>query len=359
MMSANNKLHMNVTGLHNGSVYEDVLAFLSKCRKKNESTAKIYEKGLSMFFMWYKNKQLIELGREDVEVRNATIIRYQDHLIETSKYAASTINKYMSSLFSFYEFLEINDYPVKAEHVKVDMLYVDKNKNSHGEMNDYEARLIREYVRPQKKGIEKAALIRTAYTTSLRKSEILSLTWDDIKKHPTQDVYIISVVQKFKKNNEVPISEDLYNELSLIKEQKYYKRYKDNRIFHLSKTTIQKIMKEINENIDLHDEKGVVFHSLRNVMGGWLEESGSTILEIQEHFNHSNPSTYIEHYKHKTKDFTNSPSVRFELEIDDNVFDDMSKEELLELITTQKGGVLSQLKLAANKMKEERVVSID
>lgn len=354
-----NKLPSNVTGLHSGSVYEDILAFLSKCKKKNESTAYIYEKGISMFFMWYKNKELNELTKEDVNVRNATIIRYQDYLIKSDKYAPSTINKYMSSIFSFYEFLEINEYQVKAEHVKVDMLYVDKNKNSHGEMNDYEAKLIRNYVRAQKKGIEKAALIRMAYTTSLRKSELLNLTWNDIKKHPTQDVYIITVVQKGKKDNEVPISEDLYNELLTIKEQKYYQRYDDSKIFHLSKTTIQNMMKDINENIDLHDDKGVVFHSLRNVMGGWLEESGSSLNEIQEHFNHSDMSTYINHYKHRTKDFTNSPSVRFEMEIDDNVFDDMSKEELLELVRGQKGGMLSQLKLAANKIKEERVETVE
>lgn len=355
----NNIAMVNVTGLHSGSVYEDVLAFLSKHRKKNESTAKNYEKGLIMFFMWYRNKQLIELQREDVEVRNATIIRYQDYLIETGKYAANTINKYMSALMSFYDFLERNDYPVKAEHVKIDMLYVDKNQSRHGEMNDYEAKVIREYVRSQVKGIEKAALIRMAYTTSLRKSELLKLTWADIKKHPTQDVYIITTIQKGKKNNDVPISEDLYNELLSIKEQEYYKRYTDDKIFHLSKTTIQNMMKDINENVALHDDKGVVFHSFRNVMGGWLEDRGGSLNEIQEHFNHSDMSTYINHYKHKTKDYTNSPSVRFEMEISEDIFDELSREELLELVKSQKGGVLSQLKLSAHKLVDDKDESVD
>lgn len=355
----NKSAMVNITGLHSGSVYEDVLAFLSKHRKKNESTAKIYEKGLAMFYMWYRNKRLIELQRDDVEVRNATIIRYQDYLIESDQYAANTINKYLSALASFYEFLERNHYPVKAEYVKVDRLFVDKKQSRHGEMNDYEAKLIREYVRPQVKGIEKAALIRLAYTTSLRKSELLKLTWTDINKHPTQDVYIITTIQKGKKSNDIPISEDLYNELLTIKDQEYYQRYDDNKIFHLSKTTIQNMMQDINDNVSLHDGKGVVFHSFRNVMGGWLEERGSSLNEIQEHFNHSDMSTYLEHYKHKTKDYTNSPSVRFEMEIKEDIFDELSREDLLELIKSQKGGVLSQLKLSAHKMVEDKVGTVD
>jgi hypothetical protein len=48
----------NVTGLHTGSVWEDIEAFLSKYRKKNQSTASIYEKGPRMFLDGIETRRL-------------------------------------------------------------------------------------------------------------------------------------------------------------------------------------------------------------------------------------------------------------------------------------------------------------
>lgn len=356
----NGSLNNNLVPLHQGTVFEDIQAFLSKCRKKSESTANAYEKGLVMFFDWITQgkNSLSQLAPSDLQIKNSTLIRYQDYLIENTDYSNSSINKYMSSLYSFYQFLEINHYDVKAEHMRVDMLYIDKNKNKHGEMNDLEAKVIREYVRTQKKGVEKAVLIRMAYTTSFRKSELLNLEWNDIKKHRSQDVYVVRIVAKGKKDNEIAISEDLYAELLTIKEQKYYQRYNDNKVFHLSKTTIQNMMNDLRNHLQFNDDKGVVFHSFRNVMGGWLEDTGAALTEIQEHMNHSNMETYLEHYKHKTKDFSNSPSVRFEEEIGDDIFDGLGEAELLELIKSQRGGVLAQLKMSAKKLIENKEMEI-
>lgn len=143
----------------------------------------------------------------------------------------------------------------------------------------------------------------------------------------------------------------MYDELLIIKDQKYYQRYTDNKVFHLSPTTIQNMMNDLNENLQFHDKKGVVFHSFRNVMGGWLEDNGAPLEEIKEHLNHAaNSKTYDEHYRHSKKDFTNSPSVRFEEEIEDDIFECLGEEDLRELIMGQRGAVMSQLKLSAKKI---------
>lgn len=329
-------------------MYEDIQAFLSKYRKKNQSTASIYEKGLRMFFRWYKNKNLEMLTQDDVLIKNTFVINYQDYLIKSTPYSNATINKYMSPIFSFYEFLEKNGYPVNAQHVKVDMLDIKSNK--HGEMNDMEAKMIRDYVLNKKKGKEKSAFIRMGYTTSFRKSAILNMEWTDIKKHPYHDYYVVRVIDKGNKELEKAISEEFFNELLEIKEQAYYKRYNDNKVFHLSKTTIQKMFDEINEHFQFQGGKKVVPHSLRNVMAGWIEESGGPIEEIKDQLGHASFDTFFEHYQHSKKDLSNSPSLRFEKEIDDTVFDKLDREQLLELIKTQKGGLLLQLKIAANRI---------
>lgn len=347
----------NVVGLHQGTVWEDIQAFILKYEKRNESTAAIYEKGLRMFYQWYKNgKDLEQLTPDDLIVKNSTIIRYQDYLEKNTDYAASTINKYMSPIFKFYEFLEINGYDINAKHVKVDLL--DAETNKHGELNDQEAKMIRGYVLKSKKGIEKAAFVRMAYTTSFRKSAILNMEWTDIKKHPTHNYYIAKVIDKGNKERVMPISEDFYNELLEVKKQPYYARYtgsKSSKIFNLSKTTIQNMFNDINDNFEFNGEKRVVPHSLRNVMAGWIEESGGKVEEIKDQLGHASFDTYFEHYRHEHKDLSNSPSLRFEKDIADNVFGGLNREELLELIMSQKGGVLMQLKMSADKMVNEKM----
>ncbi|QWU14417.1 Site-specific recombinase XerD [Paenibacillus sophorae] len=343
----------NVTGLHKGSVYEDIQAFLLKCKKKNESTADVYERGLKMFFRWYKDKDINKLTEDDIQVKNSIIIRYQDFLETGYNYAPRTINKYLSAIFSLYEFLEVNGYPINAQHVKVDFLKAKSNK--HGEMNDQEAKEIRDFVKnTRSKGLEKAAFIRMGYTTSFRKSAILNIGWDDIKKHPYHDYYEVTVIDKGDKERVQPISEEFYNELLQIKEQKYYRRYNDNKVFHLSKTTIQNMFDDINEHFEFNGGKKVVPHSLRNVMAGWIEESGGKIEEIKDQLGHSSFDTYFEHYQHSHKDLSNSPSLRFENEISNDIFNELNREEFLELIMSQKGGVLMQLKLSAKKMIENK-----
>ncbi|WP_157793922.1 tyrosine-type recombinase/integrase [Paenibacillus donghaensis] len=345
----------NLVGLHQDTVGEDIQAFLSKYKKKNESTSVIYEKAIRMFFMWYRSKELNELTTDDIIVKNATIIRYQTHLEENTPYSNTTINKFMAPIFSLYEFLETNDYPVKKASVKVDALDVDDNK--HGEMNDAEAKLVREFVLTQKKGVEKAALIKLAARTSFRKSAILNLTWGDIKKHKHNDYYEVTVIDKGKKSNTKPISEEFYKELLEIKEQQYYNRYNDNKIFHLSKTTIQSMFKGINEQFNFNDDKGVVFHSLRNVMTGWIEETGGSIEDMREQLNQSGYGS-LKHYIHG-KDLSNSPSLRIEKEVSDNIFEGLSKEELIMLITSQQGGIVSTLKSGAQKMIDRKESKIN
>jgi site-specific recombinase XerD len=339
----------NLIGLHSGNVWEDVQAFVLKYAKRNESTALIYEKGLRMFYQWYKGKDLEQLTNDDLIVKNSTIIRYQDHLEKNTEYVASTINKYMSPIFKFYEFLEINGYDIKSVHLKIDSLDVKTNK--HGELNDAEAKMIREFVLKSKKGIEKAAFIRMGYTTSFRKSAILNMEWTDIKKHPFHNYYIAKVIDKGNKERTMPISEDFFNELLEIQKQPYYARYSDNKIFHLSKTTIQNMFDDINNNFEFNGEKRVVPHSLRNVMAGWIEDTGGKIEEIKDQLGHSSFDTYFENYRHERRDLSNSPSLRFERDIPDNIFEEMSREDLLNLIKQQKGGVLMQLKETAKKMK--------
>ncbi|PYE51622.1 site-specific integrase [Paenibacillus barcinonensis] len=343
------KSEANVIQLYSRRVYEDIMTFIGKFESKH--TQKNYERSIRNFFLWLHNvnKDIEYLTVDDLKVRNADMIRYQKHLKDhEAEYTNITINNYIAPIQSLYEFLEINEYPINSKHVKVDMLSDDSEHTGPLYLNEAEemARIVHD---DRKQGQEKSALIRTAYTTSFRKSSILSLEWDDIKKNPNAENYLVTTIGKGNKRHTMPISVDLYNELLKIKDQKYYHKYKDNKIFHLSNNTIQTMMNKLKEKMNISSDRNVKFHSFRNVAASF-----GTLEEAKKHLNHSNISTTETYYRHINEDYSNSISLRIEDKIDDSVLEQLTKQELIDLIMKQNHGTLSQIKREAQEFIQNK-----
>lgn len=336
----------SVTGLRRGSVDEDIKTFFRKFESKH--TQKNYERSIRNFFMWYRNKSLEMLNVDDLKVRNADILNYRNFLKEhEADYAHVTINNYIAAIQSLYEFLEINEYNVNSKYVKVDPLS-DDGEHAGALYLDEAERMAKLVHSDRKQGQEKSAFIRMAYTTSFRKSSLRNLEWTDIKFNSNGGFYDVYIVGKGGKKHVMPISIDLYNELLKIKERPYYKKYGDNKIFHLSNTTIQNMMDTLKEKMGIPPERNIVFHSLRNVAASF-----GSLEEAKKHLNHSNISTTEKSYRHINEDRSDSLSLRIEEKIDDAVFEMLTREELLELILKQSYGVKAQLMRDAKSIIEK------
>ncbi|RPK31835.1 tyrosine-type recombinase/integrase [Paenibacillus xylanexedens] len=327
----------NVVGLHRGSVDEDIKTFIGKFQSQH--TRKSYERSIRNFFMWYRNKDIEQLTIEDIKIRNTDMVRYQTYLKEHEvDYANVTVNNYIEAVQSLYEFFEINEYPVKSKHLKIDIL---SNDSEHaGALYLHEAEQMAELVlEDRKQGQEKSAFIRMAYTTSFRKSTLQGLKWTDIKPNISSSYYEVSVVGKGGKKHVVPISTDLYNELLKIKTFKYYQKYEDGRIFHLTDKTIRLMLESLKKQLGILPERNVVFHSFRNVAAGF-----GTLEEAKKHLNHSNISTTETYYRHINEDLSNSISLRIEDKIDNSILEQLTKDELIRILMNQDYGVVSQIK---------------
>ncbi|MNH66552.1 Tyrosine recombinase XerD [compost metagenome] len=333
----------NVVGLHRGTVGEDIEAFIGKFISGN--TQANYRRSIERFFMWYKGKKIDQLTSEDIYIRNVDIIKYQTFLRDhEADYTNNTINNIIAAIQSLYEFLEKNEYSVNSTYVKVDSLPDDSE--SAGALYLYEAEQMAELIKLQRsKGQEKSAFIRMAYTTSFRKSSLLNLKWTDIAKHPEADYYLVSTIGKGGKKHTVAISNELYDELLLIKDMEYYNRYNDDKIFHLSNTTIQQMIEWLKQQLNIGSERNVVFHSFRNVAASY-----GTLEEVKSHLNHSNINTTEKFYRKNMRDHSQDISLRIEDKIDDNIFDVMSREELIQLIKQQNTGALIEMKKEAREI---------
>jgi integrase len=328
----------NVVGFTSHTIEESINVFLDKLALKSGNTKSSYYKSICRFFMWHRGKELNQLSITDLQISNEKMIKYQLYLKNDLKYSNASVNLFTSAVMSLYEFLSRDRrYEVRYEDVKVDTLSNESEK--YGELSVHEAEKMAQLAAKQRKGIEKSALIRMAYTTSFRKETLFTLTWSDIKFSPKDQCYLVTGVGKGNKKHTRPITIDLYNELLKLKEQSYYDKNKDNRIFHLSDKGLSDMMTFLRNEMEIDAERNVVFHSLRNVAAGYISETGGTLEEIRDQLNHSGYSA-LGRYMHKDKNYNNMAGLKMNEKIDYSLFENMSKEQLLELIFKQSEGTI-------------------
>lgn len=333
----------NVTGLHNESVYADIQSFINSFTSKH--TQKTYERSIRLFFMWYTGKSIEQIAPDDLPIKNAKFINYQTYLRNHERnYSNTTINNMTAAIQSLYKFLEINEYNVKALYLNLKSL--KENPEHAGSLNFDEAEHMAQLVLKQRKGQEKSALIRLAYTTSFRKSSLLSLKWSDFTYKG--NYYEIKVIVKGGSQQIKSIPVELYDELEKIKNQPYYAQYDDNRVFHLGNKAIQAMMDSLHEEMEITAERNIVFHSFRNV----AVKFGSP-REAQQALGHKNINTTIDHYDRETRDLSDSLSMRMHNKIPNDVFMSLSKDDLIKLILEEESGVLMRLKMKANELVKQ------
>lgn len=341
----------NVVGLHTNRVFESISAYLMKVERRSEHTRYNYEVAIRRFFMWHAKKSIEDLEVKDLDILNEQMIRYQAHLLDDYDYGHNYVNALAAPIVKLYEHLSRNRYNVKAEDVRLDKLPDDGE--SYGKLTVKEAETMAKLAMKQKKGQEKATLIRVAYTTSFRKSSLLHIKWSDIYLDANSQNYIVKIIGKRNKKHSRPLSPDLYNEMLKIKEQTYYKKYNDNYVFHLSDNTILAMMKNLRAEMNISEDRNIVFHSFRNVAANYIKETGGDIEEIRSQLGHSNYAS-LKHYMSDDEDYANMAGIRMLEDIDDNILENLNKEELLQIINKQSESIKTILQREAKKLISEK-----
>lgn len=336
----------------NNPVYQDIEIYLRKLKKENVNTYKAYKRYIESFFIWLVGKKLNELEIKDLKFSNSKVVSYQLYLSDDLDRSNSTVNLATTSIYNLYLFLEKQEIyrknEIEAKMVKVDSLSNQGETSGEFRMGEPE-QMASLALNHKKKGQEKYAFIRLAYTTGIRKQTILNIKWDDIKPYELDNsIYLIDITTKNNKKLTIPITSSLYNELLKIKEQTYYNRYTDNKIFHLSSQAIQDMMDDLKELMQIDKKRNIVFHSFR----GYPSHFGE-LEELQNQLGHSSINTTKKYYRH-SEDHSNMLSLRMEEKIDDSIFQEMTKEELIEMIMNQSKGTILNLKRKANNILKNK-----
>lgn len=319
MAVANNIVQLNVKDDKN--VWGCMKTFLERFEQNSGNTRATYEYAIRDFFRTMRNKELEDLVEDDLIFTKPQIETYQVGLRNNHK--ASTVNTKISALKKCYTKLEDYGFAVKASWFSLER-YDQYDKESYDPMTHQEIIQAINIVSKTRKGFEKSLMIRVAYSTAFRKDSIQKLKWTDIIN--MDGTWFIKTLGKGNKWDYKKISNDLYEELMKQKEL-----VSGENIFELTDKTINRMIKMIRENIDFGDRK-ITFHSLKkSSINEVALITNYDLKAMQQQGNHASVSTTLNDYMAK-KSLEDLVIVDIDYKVPVEKFDDLSKDELLDMI---------------------------
>ena len=276
----------------NEKYIEEFIDYLRFEKKYSENTISSYKRDLNKINSYLK-KDFIKLTKADIQ-------KYIQNLSKNE--SSNTISRTISSLKSFYKFLEINKYtntnplttiisPKTARKLPKVLSEEEVNKLLDINLNnDFDYR--------------NKAMLELMYSSGLRVSELINLTVNDVDLKNS----LVRIFGKGSKERIVPLNDyatEALNNYILYHRPKLFKQKENNYLFlnnHGNQMTRQGFFKTLKK---IAKEKGIKSelspHTLRHSFATHLLKYGANLRSIQELLGHSDIST-TQIYTHITNE---------------------------------------------------------
>ena len=264
-------------------VKEKFIEYLLFEKKYSNNTIKSYETDLNKFIIFFKNKNINNITKKDIE-------KYIEHL--NNNLNMKSISRNISTLKSFYKFLKINN----TIHINpMDTIKNPKQRKSLPKiLSEEEVTKILDIKLKTDFDFRNKAMIELMYSSGLRVSELINLKVNDIDL----DNECVRIFGKGSKERLVPLNEYAVNylrEYILYHRKEMFKHGENNYLFlnnHGEKMTRQgffKILKKIAKEKNIKTEFSP--HTLRHSFATHLLKNGADLRSIQELLGHSDISS--------------------------------------------------------------------
>ena len=276
----------------NEKYIDEFIDYLRFEKKYSENTISSYKRDLNKLNSYLK-KDFTKLTKADIQ-------KYIQNLSKNE--SSNTISRTISSLKSFYKFLEINKYtntnplttiisPKTARKLPKVLSEEEVNKLLDINLNnDFDYR--------------NKAMLELMYSSGLRVSELINLTVNDVDLKNS----LVRIFGKGSKERIVPLNDyatEALNNYILYHRPKLFKQKESNYLFlnnHGNQMTRQGFFKTLKK---IAKEKGIKSelspHTLRHSFATHLLKYGADLRSIQELLGHSDIST-TQIYTHITNE---------------------------------------------------------
>ena len=321
-----------VTKIHDDFEFERVMKFINIKGIRSKRTPDDYLRDIRHFFKSekVKGKELEYIRTSDLMISNDIVYDYVMELLDSGLKKVSVLRK-IASVRSFYNYLEVNDYPVNPKWFKIDEVKNDDNEE-YDALTWEEVEQMIEIVKPTRKGDMKALLIETAVVTGFRYEALMALSEDSLEF--VDGVWTLKTdnqKDKWNKVNQNSIRDDLRDRL-LELSKKY--NLPNKRFFALTKKSIGKMIRDCCEQMGIdRTKRRIVFHSFKKtgVTEVFMITNGD-VKAIQEQGHHEDPRTALATYVKLKKDFSQSPSLMIGNKIEEKEFESITLEQYVEVM---------------------------
>lgn len=310
--------------LPQSTVTDQLYKFLSKYQSLNTRVA--YEKDVRQFFQAVKIKDIERLNEDDLQFTLTELDEYQE-LMQQEGMSGKTINRKLGTVKGFLTHMNKRspDHGLSSNvevFDLVDRLAEDTENHDAFEYDEYVK--VAKWVKDNEKhGEIKSSLIRFSVQTGARLTECLSLTWRSFVEK--KDYVEVTYKAKGNKTMVKQIDYDFYNELISLPSYE-----KDEKVFPLAKTTVQRMMQAIKDEFRFLDNRKIVFHSFRKTGGTFIYELTGDINEARIFLGHANVNTTQVYLK--KRDYGLIGAVSMENNVKSDFYKDLSHEDLLKVI---------------------------
>lgn len=339
-------MQQKVIPISDSSIYEYLQTFINKHKVASEHTAKTYEISIKQFFKYF-NRDIRFLTLSDLQFTKKQIIDYQtEYLHKQLNYSYGTIKIKMTPLRSFYNYLKSDNIDVNPDIFEV--IKLPKIKKPFGFISFDEALLLAELALTTEREMryEKHTLLLLALYTSFRKSALLSITPNDIRPSEYNNGrYIISVLDKGKLV-EKEINQELYDKLMYIKNKE------DEPIFNMSERTIDNTIKRLTKEAGFDYRRNISLHSFKKAGVDETYDATNDIHAAQRQGNHENVQTTLNYISSRPS--STLLDIIEDRNIPEDIFNQLTREELIRLIKETTNGTKITLKRKAKEIIRQR-----
>ena len=251
-------------------------------QNKSTNTINSYVKDINLFFEYFNTPPTFTISRDQ-------IIQYKEYLQNTKNMNAKSINRALSSLKSYNEFMIREGYMenlvVLSQHyISIQKTSMSPTKTTMKEMNKFMNKV------KQNEVVRNYYIVRLLLNTGIRVSELTNIKLTDIFLNKKK----LRVIGKGSKQREIPLNEKAIEIIQdAIKDRENYGyavNTLNSKYLFLSKKSEQLDTGTIEKIFNKYSNM-ITPHSCRHCFATNYLESGGRIDVLQMILGHSDPST--------------------------------------------------------------------
>lgn len=327
------------------TVYDQIVRFLREYKGESVHTYKNYKSDIKHFFKTTRGKELEEVEIDDLDYTIEEFEDYYAYLLDVQKVSKTTANRYISSIRELFKHFKRRGVLDNISFINIKTF--KGVSRQHGVLTPEEVEEALKTVLKQGRkdtALVKHMLIKFSTDTGARLEECLSLKWSNFS---VEDEFVtIHTRGKGNKEFKARIGKSFYNDLLKIKKPGV------DRVFNIHRNTVNNMMKQLREDMNIPEERKIVFHSFRKAAITHNYRTHRDIIQASKKANHSSIMV-TERYIDKEEDYGSLGMFSMREGIDPNLFKNVGLETLVKAIEQMDSATKTNINLKIKNMLDK------